>query len=378
MTKEKIKLIYDSFLNYTRVVAKEVSSFVKSKLCEKKIVIISENGIVNIPISFSLQIVFSIFVISVMLWISYSTDKYFSYDNIISEKEIEIWNTSNDNEKLQYQVADLHNNLIELNRYFDNIRKYDQLAQKNIFEKGDAIKVADASISKGEDVQGIISNIRSKVLERIDSLETIIEMTGLKVEEVASNNKKLKKVLNKKQKNFDGSHQGGPFIPFDEDGELIPVDRSKFNTEVEYLLKLENVIHSFPVSSPMRRYWISSGYGKRVDPIRNRTAMHAGMDMVGRYKSKIYTSAPGVVIKAGSRGAYGKLVEIDHGYGLTTRYGHLNKILVKKGEKVGRGDVIGLQGSSGRSTGDHLHYEVRYNKKALNPKNFLKAGKYVF
>ncbi|MDA0782736.1 MAG: M23 family metallopeptidase [Rickettsiales bacterium] len=373
MIKNALKHIWNSFSLFATKVAKEVSDFVHKKLCEKKIVIISQNGIVNIPISFRLQLSFCFLVIAVMLWVSYSTDKYFSYDSILSEKELEIWNTNNVNEDLQYKVADLHNNLVELNRYFDNIRKYDQLAQKNIFEKNGSLKVADAGSSQGDEVQGVISNIRSKVLERIDSLETIIEMTGLQVEEVATNNNDKDKA-----KTHDNSHQGGPFIPFEEASSFESVRPSEFNGEIEYLLKLEEMVHSLPIGQPMEKYWISSGYGKRVDPFRKRAAIHAGMDMVGRYKSKIFSSAPGVVVKAGSYGAYGEMVEIDHGNGVATRYGHLSKILVKKGETVGRGDAVGVQGSSGRSTGDHLHYEVRYNDKTLNPKNFLKAGKYVF
>ncbi|PIR37884.1 MAG: hypothetical protein COV35_08120 [Alphaproteobacteria bacterium CG11_big_fil_rev_8_21_14_0_20_39_49] len=371
--KDALKHIWNSFSLFVAKVAKEVSDFVHKKLCEKKIVIISQNGIVNIPISFRLQLSFCFLVMSVMLWVSYSTDKYFSYDSILSEKELEIWNTNNVNEDLQYKVADLHNNLVELNRYFDNIRKYDQLAQKNIFEKNGSLKLADAGSSQGDEVQGVISNIRSKVLERIDSLETIIEMTGLQVEEVATNNNDKDKA-----KTQDNNHQGGPFIPFEEVSSFESLRPSEFNGEIEYLLKLEGMVHSLPIGQPMERYWISSGYGKRVDPIRKRAAIHAGMDMVGRYKSKIFSSAPGVVVKAGSYGAYGEMVEIDHGNGVATRYGHLSKILVKKGETVGRGDAVGVQGSSGRSTGDHLHYEVRYNDKTLNPKNFLKAGKYVF
>jgi murein DD-endopeptidase MepM/ murein hydrolase activator NlpD len=371
LVKDHIKTIVDSTSSFIGKISKEVSSFVKGKLCEKKIVIISENGIVNIPISYRLQLSLCFMAIAAMLWVSYSTDKYFSYDNIISEKEREIWNTNNVNEDLQYKVADLHNNLVELNKYFDNIRKYDQLAQKNVFENNGSAKIADTSSVQNDDVQGVISNIRSKVIERIDSLETIIEMTGLKVEEVAATDKSSSK------KSTD-SHQGGPFIPFNEEGTFSEVQKSEFDDRVDYLLKLEKTIHTLPIAQPMKKYWISSGYGRRVDPIRNRSAMHAGMDMVGRYKSKIYSSGPGVVKKAGKYGAYGYMVEIDHGAGVTTRYGHLKKILVKKGETIGRGEAVGVQGSSGRSTGDHLHYEVRYNNKTLNPKNFLKAGKYVF
>lgn len=367
--------------NYVSAVANEIASFVKAKLCEKKIVIISKNGIVNIPLSFGVQTTLCLFVMFIMLWISYSTDKIFSYDNIINEKEREIWSTNNANEDLQYKVADLHHNLIELNKYFDNIRTYDQLAQKRIFDSNASFKTAGGANVKEADVQGIISNIRSKVLQRIDSLETIIEVTGLKVEDIAKVNEELKEAISEKntpssvdfETDSKGLGQGGP-----QGGPFVPIEQSEFSNELEYLLQLEKTIHSFPISSPMERYWISSGFGRRSDPIHRRAAMHTGTDMVGRYKAKIYSSAPGIVKEAGIKSGYGNMVEIQHTSGITTLYGHLSKILVEQGQKIQRGDIIGLQGSSGRSTGDHLHYEVRYRGKPLDPTNFLKAGKYVF
>ncbi len=371
----------NKLFNYVSKVANEISSFVKAKLCEKKIVIISKNGIVNIPLSFRLQATLCVFTMFILLWISYSTDKIFSYDNIINEKEREIWSTNNANEDLQYKVADLHHNLIELNRYFDNIRTYDQLAQKRIFDINGSFKTAGGANVKEADVQGIISNIRSKVLQRIDSLENIIEITGLKVEDIAKTNDELKEAISEKNaplgvespNDLKGVGQGGP-----QGGPFIPIEQSEFTGELEYLLQLEKTIHSFPISSPMERYWISSGFGRRSDPIHSRAAMHTGTDMVGRYNAKIYSSAPGIVKEAGIRTGYGNMIEIQHTSGITTIYGHLSKILVSKDQKIERGDFIGIQGSTGRSTGDHLHYEVRYKDKPLDPINFLKAGKYVF
>jgi len=381
--KAQVKKLISRSWSSAKEVYKTFVFFIKQCLGSKKIVIISEKGISSLPVSFKFQAGVACGFLAFMLWVSYSTGKYFAYEGIISEKDREIWSTNITNENLQYKVADLHDNLAELNKYFDNIRRMDKVAAKKVFE-GDAsdsdnAKVADASdyntVSKAQEgangVQNILQNIRGKVLERINSLESIIEMTGLKVEQVALSNEKLKRVF---IENGSSSNQGGAYIPLDDE-EFNNMD---FDKEVGYLMQLEKVVYSFPLASPMKHYWVSSRYGTRVDPIKGRAAMHAGIDLVGRYKSNVYSSAPGVVKRAGTYGSYGRFIEVDHGSGITTRYGHLNKILVKKGDILERGDLIGLQGNSGRSTGTHLHYEVRYNNKSYDPEKFLTAGKYVF
>lgn len=138
---------------------------------------------------------------------------------------------------------------------------------------------------------------------------------------------------------------------------------------------LHAVTQAMPLSSPVDYYYISSRFGKRRDPFNGRWAMHEGLDMAGSLKTPIMASAPGVVTFAGRNGAYGKLVEIDHGNGIRTRYGHLHTIGVKKGDTVGHRDQIGRMGSTGRSTGSHLHYEVYFDGKALDPAPFIQAGR---
>lgn len=388
MSNEKFKKNCVALYKRSAQISRDFAFFVRQVLGHKKIVIISEKGISSLPVSFKIQAMMVGSLMLFMLWVSYSTGKYFAYEGIISEKDREIWTTNITNENLQYQVSDLHNNLMELNKYFDNIKKLDQLVDKKEFKKGEEYNISDGKKSpdaeehakkleqeKQEGVKNILSNIRGKVLERISSLENVIEMTGLNVSKVAANNKNLRDVIPDNNINEDASnHQGGIYIPVDEE----EFNRGYFDKEVNYLIQLEKIIHSFPLASPMKRYWVSSGYGHRVDPIKKRKAMHAGIDLVGHYQSKVYSSAPGVVKHAGNYGAYGRFIELDHGSGITTRYAHLSKIFVKKGDKIDRGFVIGLQGNSGRSTGTHLHYEVRYNNKAYDPSNFLKAGKYVF
>ena len=133
-----------------------------------------------------------------------------------------------------------------------------------------------------------------------------------------------------------------------------------------------------PISTPLNYYTISSHFGKRRDPINKRWAMHMGLDFGGIKNSRVYATAPGKVIFAGRNGKYGKLIEIDHGLGFKTKYGHLNKILVKRGQKVTNRAKIGLMGSTGRSTGPHLHYEILVKGKHQNPWHFIKAGRYVY
>lgn len=140
----------------------------------------------------------------------------------------------------------------------------------------------------------------------------------------------------------------------------------------------ENIVSQLPLAEPVGvPARLTSNYGLRVDPFTNRPAWHNGIDMAAYYKAPIAAAGPGVVTIAGRRSGYGRLVEIDHGFGFKSRYAHLNSISVKKGDTVAIGDTIGLMGSSGRSTGPHLHYEVWFHDKPYDPVDFLKAGRHV-
>jgi len=117
--------------------------------------------------------------------------------------------------------------------------------------------------------------------------------------------------------------------------------------------------------------YISSNFGWRKDPFTGRQALHEGLDIGTWYNTPVLATADGVVTFAGNKGGYGVMVIVEHGYGYETRYAHLNKVKVKKGQKVSRGDAIALSGNSGRSSGPHLHYEVRINNIPQNPRNYI-------
>ncbi|TVV75619.1 M23 family metallopeptidase [Sphingomonas solaris] len=135
---------------------------------------------------------------------------------------------------------------------------------------------------------------------------------------------------------------------------------------------------SVPSAKPIRTsVAFTSGFGVRSDPFRGGAAMHAGIDLAGPIGTPIYATADGVVGRAEWANGYGNLVELDHGRGIATRYGHLSKIIVHPGDLVKRGDLIALMGSTGRSTGSHLHYEVRLDGRAVNPVPFLQSADYL-
>ena len=143
--------------------------------------------------------------------------------------------------------------------------------------------------------------------------------------------------------------------------------------------QLQDGVIAVPSDKPVKlNVEFTSGFGVRSDPFHAGAAMHPGIDLAGSYGTPIYATADGTVLRAGwNSGGYGNLVEVDHGRGITTRYGHMSAILVSPGDHVTRGQQIGRMGSTGRSTGNHLHYEVRIDGRAVNPIPFMKSTDYV-
>ncbi|MEO6226072.1 MAG: M23 family metallopeptidase [Sphingomicrobium sp.] len=143
--------------------------------------------------------------------------------------------------------------------------------------------------------------------------------------------------------------------------------------------QLQDGVIAVPSDKPVRAsVSFSSGFGVRSDPFHAGAAMHPGIDLAGTAGTPIYATADGTVLRSGwNSGGYGNLVEIDHGRGITTRYGHMSAVLVQAGDHITRGQQIGRMGSTGRSTGNHLHYEVRIDGRAVNPIPFMKSTDYV-
>lgn len=139
----------------------------------------------------------------------------------------------------------------------------------------------------------------------------------------------------------------------------------------DYLITNDNITGAIPTGRPVDEGWISSFYGYRVDPFNGKKSFHDGIDFAGKTGSAVISVADGIVSWAGMRGAYGGLVEIDHGNGYVTRYAHNKSLEVSTGDRVNKGDVIALMGSTGRSTGPHVHFEVLRDGKSVNPFNYI-------
>lgn len=170
---------------------------------------------------------------------------------------------------------------------------------------------------------------------------------------------------------------GGPFVPvrlsansgaFERQLHRVSLSRAQADKLTRMLAQ---VPYRKPVAGPVE---FSSGFGVRSDPFLGRPAMHTGLDFRASTGEPVRATATGKVVKAGWHGGYGRLVEVDHGNGLTTRYGHLSAISVKIGEQIRIGQTLGEVGSTGRSTGPHLHYETRIDGEAVDPQRFLRAG----
>lgn len=176
----------------------------------------------------------------------------------------------------------------------------------------------------------------------------------------------------------DRSAKGGPLIRLSTsaDGALDPRFR-RLGLSLERMDALERGLAGLPQVLPASLEFISSGFGYRTDPFTGGGAFHAGLDFRGPRGAPIYAAAPGVVAFAGVRQGYGQCIEIDHGNGLMTRYAHMSGFAARVGDRVAAGAVIGAIGNTGRSTGPHLHFEVRIDDRPVNPRPFLEAAPHV-
>ena len=280
--------------------------------------------------------------------------------------EQELGKTTAERESLKEHIGDLDSSLAESNGHIAELKDYRDLLELRVGGlEQQLVDLRDAGV-------GVIERLSERTRLSLEVIEKTVGMTGLDIDSLIAQ--------------VDHSHlgQGGPFIP-DTGGAADFAPSTELGNTVNLLDERLNrwsalriLLVSLPLTAPVDQYRISSGYGARKDPVNGRKAQHRAVDFAAPSGSPIYATAPGKIVFAGWRGRYGRTIEIDHGHGIRTRYAHLRKILVKVGNEVDHRQKIGLVGSSGRSTGPHVHYEVRYKNQARNPMKFLKAGKYVF
>jgi murein DD-endopeptidase MepM/ murein hydrolase activator NlpD len=228
-------------------------------------------------------------------------------------------------------------------------------------------EIASADVSTALKISGLLAELEQEKQEKQDLLEKTavrLDERSRMIESVMSRIGVDVKVGKKRTAN-----SGGPFIAIDEQYSKNLLSRSD---------KYIKTIRKMPLGYPMRGR-LTSGFGRRSDPFNNRPAFHAGIDLKGKIGQKIKATADGIVtISSYEKSGFGNYVIVRHGNGYETVFGHMQKRLVKKGERIQRGQVVGLMGNTGRSTGPHLHYEVRYKGKPINPQKYLSVAKLSF
>ncbi|MBT5458625.1 MAG: peptidoglycan DD-metalloendopeptidase family protein, partial [Rhodospirillaceae bacterium] len=211
--------------------------------------------------------------------------------------------------------------------------------------------------------QTALIKVTRRTVHDIRKIEGIISKSGLNVRSL------LKRI------NPEAYAVGGPFVPAAGNGSILDEGQTALDRHLAHWEDLQRLMKNLPLVAPLDHYKLGSPYGRRKDPINNKWAIHKGVDLSAKNRTTIFATAGGKVVYRGWKGRYGRLVEIDHGFGIRTRYGHMRRISVRRGQTVAVGQKIGQVGTSGRSTGPHVHYEIIVNGKQINPLKFIEAGK---
>lgn len=232
-----------------------------------------------------------------------------------------------------------------------------------------ALGALEADVSQQRDRQAqLLTQIEKAASLSIAPLESMLKAAGVNVDSV----------LEELRRETEAA--GGPFIPAGPDDVLEPETEARASAVIEDLETvrlLRTAATRMPFGAPVASPRFTSRFGLRADPINRKRARHEGLDMAGRRGAPVFTAANGEVIFAGVQRGYGNVVKVRHAFGFETVYAHLNKIRVRAGQRVERGARVGDLGSTGRSTGPHLHYEVRVNGNPVNPMKFIEAASNV-
>jgi murein DD-endopeptidase MepM/ murein hydrolase activator NlpD len=244
----------------------------------------------------------------------------------------------------------------------------------SISSTGTGYKDADLADEAFMSINGSLKNIEASQINRLKGLVIEANETG----------NKIVRTLESAGLDMDAKpttdDMGGPFIPADAANGFDQAFDETVNQLDNALSRLDTIrseAAGYPIKAPVPGQDVTSTFGYRTDPLLGTKAFHSGMDFRGPTGLAVKASAAGTVIHAGVSGGYGNMVEIKHASGWTARYGHLSQIRVQEGDKIEAGQTIGAVGSTGRSTGPHLHFEVRKNDEAHDPAPFLRTGRKV-
>lgn len=364
-----------------------INKIYKHHLPERQLLIRQNGEVKYLNITGLVQLSLLTIITIGFIWFVYSSTQYFTLNQKISTSHSKLQQSKQDLNQLTNHYQEKHQTL---NKQLTQLQEQQVFLQNFIDSLPSAInpeKEIDITPTEHQIDTQTTSNENISLLEKMDisnkqllniRLKQDIDLTQLakqvqhrqNILDKALNNTGITNEMIKSHFINNTSAQGGPLY------ELSTKATDKQKDIIDQLIELKELelaLQNVPVKLPAKDYYISSLYGYRKDPITKRRSMHKGIDMAGWIKTQIFSPAKGIVKRAGKNGSYGNFIEIDHLNGFSTRYGHLHKIKVKKGQTISKNDVIGLMGSTGRSTSTHLHYEVMFNNKTINPLKITKA-----
>ncbi|MDG1286555.1 MAG: M23 family metallopeptidase [Rickettsiales bacterium] len=358
----------------------------------RNLIVMSDESVDHYPVAGATQFLLLALVVGGFSWVSYSTGSYMTAQHVLEEKDRQLVSTTLQKRKIGEEYSLLKHDLKKLKEAKGDLSKYAKFVLDQHSQE-DELKVDDSTIMDAERLgemksrlmerisflednllklqqenEDIVTTVMERTQDKIKELRDVVKRTGL---EASTLTRKAKKEIARTQSEA-YKNQGGPYLP-DTVQDLAP----NLIENIDEALALQHLVERLPLGKPVASARTTSRFGRRYDPFTHRPAVHSGQDFVGKKGARVVATANGRVVSAERRGAYGKMVVVDHGFGITTRYAHLSKLAVHKGQRVKKGQRLGNQGTTGRSTGEHLHYEVRYNKTAVNPMKFIKAGSYV-
>jgi murein DD-endopeptidase MepM/ murein hydrolase activator NlpD len=316
--------------------------------------------------------------------IARQAEQQFAYEDRIAELRTQIDRTTSrqllDQEQFEQKLDDLMRRQAALESRTSQLSSIGDPTTTGSIKPAPAAPLSRSDHGKQSSLEGVLDHVQAS-LDRVEARQSLT-LSQLE-DRYEAKARLMRGLLNQLGVKLDTTAEGtgGPFVPVklaaaDEgfDRALMRVNFAHADAD-----QLANTLLTVPVRKPVAgEIDETSPFGVRMDPFVHEAAMHTGIDFRGDIGEPIHATAAGTVTIAGWEGGYGKMVEIDHGNGLATRYGHLSAIDVSVGDKIRIGQVVGLLGSTGRSTGPHLHYETRVNGEAVNPQRFLDAGDRLF
>ncbi len=301
-------------------------------------------------------------------------DKILKADKLSDNDKESLLNTKS---KIIGELDFLHNRIVEMmgdENYSPEFDKTSELAIEFelVRNENDTLKQKHQQIIENANQ---ISDADNKIIEIVSTL------TKDNIDDLRDNLKKINSTITKlglsetklvqQANDYSSQSVGSRFMSINLN-KNADEKHKKIAADIEQWNGLARLVKILPLGAPVAEKTITSPYGTRQDPFTKKNKQHKGIDFAGKIGTELYAVAPGRVISAGERTGYGTTVEIDHGLGFTTLYAHLSKVIVSRGDWVRPGTIVGLGGSSGRSTGPHLHYEIRYKGNPFNPSNFVK------